>query len=261
MISIQIRSLRLVDEFSVAEIDGDRIVGDDFYGVVAELLGEKSATCNIGRIVLQLGDSKRQVEEGRSLSDYIANETIVPVLIPLIKLKIESVGLGFFLAIQSVIVDPCDCVGRIREEIKRQGDNFTFAMYFGEELFDDDTAPICRYSPKIFDKDFSTVTIRFPPSSPMFPTPHRVQSPSTATWKPKVKQPHPFPGASYKSFDPQTIASSYFLGISGVVPRPIALTSTVSETGERNCAPFSYFNIIAHDPVSFPPFYYFEIFL
>jgi flavin reductase (DIM6/NTAB) family NADH-FMN oxidoreductase RutF len=33
-----------------------------------------------------------------------------------------------------------------------------------------------------------------------------------------------------------------------VVPRPIALTSTLSSSGIRNVAPFSYFNIVAHDP-------------
>jgi flavin reductase (DIM6/NTAB) family NADH-FMN oxidoreductase RutF len=33
-----------------------------------------------------------------------------------------------------------------------------------------------------------------------------------------------------------------------VVPRPIALTSTLSVDGTRNIAPFSYFNIVSHDP-------------
>jgi hypothetical protein len=251
MISVRIRNLRQIDGFTPAEVDGDMLVGEDFYSEVALLLGEDPATSNIGRIALQIGDLRVKVEEGRNLRDYLTEEAIVPDLIPLIKLKIAADGLGFFLAINSEFFDPCDTVGRIREEIKLR-DNFTFDMYIGDELFDDDTTPICKYSPKIFRKDSSTVVIRRPRPPPNFPQSRRVLSPSAETWKPKVQQPHPFPGASYKSFDPQVIASSYFLGISGVVPRPIALTSTVSETGQRNCAPFSYFNIIAHDPVSTP---------
>lgn len=222
-------------------------MGEDFYGVVAALLGEDPVTSNIGRIALQMGEFRVKVEESRSLRDYLREEDIVPDLIPLIKLKIAADGLGFSLAIHSALFDPCDNVGRIRDEIKLR-DNFTFEMYFGDELFDDDSAPICKYAPKVFQKDSSTVLIRRLRPPPYFPQPRRVLSPSAETWKPKVQQSHPFPGASYKSFDPQTIASSYFLGISGVVPRPIALTSTVSETGQRNCSPFSYFNIIAHDP-------------
>jgi flavin reductase (DIM6/NTAB) family NADH-FMN oxidoreductase RutF len=78
--------------------------------------------------------------------------------------------------------------------------------------------------------------------------PKRVQSPKKDSWKPGDPQPHPYQGSSFTTFNPQEIASSYFLGISGVVPRPIALTSTVSSKGQRNVAPFSYFNIVAHNP-------------
>lgn len=66
--------------------------------------------------------------------------------------------------------------------------------------------------------------------------------------QPGKSQPHPYPESGYTTFDPTQIPSSYFLSISGVVPRPIALTSTQSLAGIRNVAPFSYFNIIAHDP-------------
>ncbi|PSR74023.1 hypothetical protein PHLCEN_2v10207 [Hermanssonia centrifuga] len=34
----------------------------------------------------------------------------------------------------------------------------------------------------------------------------------------------------------------------GIVPRPIAFVSSVSETGEENLAPFSWFSMIAHNP-------------
>lgn len=42
--------------------------------------------------------------------------------------------------------------------------------------------------------------------------------------------------------------SNYKLIISSLAPRPIALVSTVSETGIRNLAPFSYFNAVSTDP-------------
>ncbi|KAK1756277.1 hypothetical protein QBC47DRAFT_379621 [Echria macrotheca] len=47
-------------------------------------------------------------------------------------------------------------------------------------------------------------------------------------------------------------AFNYKLLISAVVPRPIAFLSTVSPTGSStNLAPFSYFQVIAHDPPLF----------
>lgn len=36
--------------------------------------------------------------------------------------------------------------------------------------------------------------------------------------------------------------------IGSVIPRPIALVSTVSDSGVVNVAPFSYFNIVTHNP-------------
>jgi flavin reductase (DIM6/NTAB) family NADH-FMN oxidoreductase RutF len=41
--------------------------------------------------------------------------------------------------------------------------------------------------------------------------------------------------------------SNYKLLISGI-PRPISFISTVSSTGESNLAPFSYFQVVDHDP-------------
>ena len=40
----------------------------------------------------------------------------------------------------------------------------------------------------------------------------------------------------------------YGLLISTVVPRPIALISSLSADGVLNCAPYSYFNTVCHDP-------------
>lgn len=52
------------------------------------------------------------------------------------------------------------------------------------------------------------------------------------------------------SFDPQDLQprENYFLLTSLVVPRPIAWISTLSESGGRNLAPHSYYNIISSDP-------------
>ncbi|KAI0764286.1 hypothetical protein BD413DRAFT_190755 [Trametes elegans] len=43
-------------------------------------------------------------------------------------------------------------------------------------------------------------------------------------------------------------AKLYALLISGVVPRPIAFVSSVSEAGVENLAPFSWFNQVTHNP-------------
>lgn len=44
---------------------------------------------------------------------------------------------------------------------------------------------------------------------------------------------------------------NYSLMISGIAPRPIGLASTVSADGTANLAPFSYFQIVDHDPPVF----------
>ncbi|EMD32882.1 hypothetical protein CERSUDRAFT_87608 [Gelatoporia subvermispora B] len=40
----------------------------------------------------------------------------------------------------------------------------------------------------------------------------------------------------------------YQLMISGIVPRPVAFVSSVSESGVENLAPFSWFNMVTHNP-------------
>ncbi|KAI4754028.1 hypothetical protein E4T52_12910 [Aureobasidium sp. EXF-3400] len=47
------------------------------------------------------------------------------------------------------------------------------------------------------------------------------------------------------------MAKNYTLLISGIAPRPIGLTSTISAEGKPNLAPFSYFQIVDHDPPVF----------
>lgn len=44
---------------------------------------------------------------------------------------------------------------------------------------------------------------------------------------------------------------NYSLLVSGIVPRPIGFTSTLSKDGKPNLAPFSYFQCVDHDPPVF----------
>jgi flavin reductase (DIM6/NTAB) family NADH-FMN oxidoreductase RutF len=47
------------------------------------------------------------------------------------------------------------------------------------------------------------------------------------------------------------ILSNYKLLISGIVPRPVGFISTISTDGTANLAPFSFFNVISHNPPLF----------
>ncbi|KAF5836369.1 hypothetical protein DUNSADRAFT_6005 [Dunaliella salina] len=82
--------------------------------------------------------------------------------------------------------------------------------------------------------------------------PHFVAMPHP-DWKPSVKQPPPFGEQEYILYDPATMdkASSYALVISAIVPRPIALVSSLSKNGAQNVAPYSYFNVMGHAPPVF----------
>jgi flavin reductase (DIM6/NTAB) family NADH-FMN oxidoreductase RutF len=55
-----------------------------------------------------------------------------------------------------------------------------------------------------------------------------------------------------RDIDPGSIgtADRYKLLIGGVVPRPIAFVSTVSQSGALNLAPFSFFNAVGSDPMT-----------
>jgi len=74
-------------------------------------------------------------------------------------------------------------------------------------------------------------------------------------WEPKTKQKCPY-GNKFLSMTPAEIGrGTYKLLISCIVPRPIALVSTVSAKGVRNLAPYSYFGAMNHNPptVCFSP--------
>jgi flavin reductase (DIM6/NTAB) family NADH-FMN oxidoreductase RutF len=45
--------------------------------------------------------------------------------------------------------------------------------------------------------------------------------------------------------------NNYRLLVSGIVPRPVGFLSTVNSKGEKNLSPFSYFQVIDHDPPMF----------
>jgi len=49
------------------------------------------------------------------------------------------------------------------------------------------------------------------------------------------------PNSDWRSFDPKDLGAggTYGLGISAVVPRPIAVITSQSDKGVLNCAPFS----------------------
>jgi len=45
--------------------------------------------------------------------------------------------------------------------------------------------------------------------------------------------------------------NNYRLLVSGIAPRPVGFLSTVSSEGQKNLSPFSYFQVIDHDPPMF----------
>lgn len=74
---------------------------------------------------------------------------------------------------------------------------------------------------------------------------------SRTEWTVGANQSLPFPNRiwnSYRTDDLRATGGLYGLLISAVTPRPIALVSSVSKDGIINCAPFSYFNVVSHDP-------------
>jgi len=60
------------------------------------------------------------------------------------------------------------------------------------------------------------------------------------------------PEPGFMELDPRSMAADlcYKLVIGCVVPRPIAVVSTISPDGVPNVAPFSYFTVASHDPLS-----------
>lgn len=70
-----------------------------------------------------------------------------------------------------------------------------------------------------------------------------------STPAPGAKAPHPADQATVTfEFARLTPRERYKLLIGAVVPRPIALVTTISAAGEVNAAPFSFFNCLSADP-------------
>ncbi|KAE8154042.1 hypothetical protein BDV25DRAFT_126727 [Aspergillus avenaceus] len=59
----------------------------------------------------------------------------------------------------------------------------------------------------------------------------------------------------HREIDPyapdRAMINNYRLLVSAVAPRPIGFLSTVNKKGEKNLSPFSYFQVIDHDPPMF----------
>ncbi|KAI9668649.1 MAG: hypothetical protein M1831_001088 [Alyxoria varia] len=69
---------------------------------------------------------------------------------------------------------------------------------------------------------------------------------------PDGEAPSVAPHVSIDPYEPgRPAVSNYKLLISAIVPRPIGFISTTSAAGDRNLAPFSYTNVVNHDPPVF----------
>ncbi|MGN7292516.1 flavin reductase family protein [Rhizobium sp. SAFR-030] len=55
-------------------------------------------------------------------------------------------------------------------------------------------------------------------------------------------------GHTHFDFSELTERQRYKLLIGTVIPRPIALVTTLSRSGQPNAGPFSFFNVLTHDP-------------
>jgi flavin reductase (DIM6/NTAB) family NADH-FMN oxidoreductase RutF len=105
--------------------------------------------------------------------------------------------------------------------------------------------------------DFKSVEAARPPydATAQF---HYTQTPQS-DWKPgqganKLADPANS-SKTHREIDPyeegRPILSNYKLLISGIVPRPVGFISTIGEDGTPNLAPFSFFNVISHNPPLF----------
>lgn len=69
-------------------------------------------------------------------------------------------------------------------------------------------------------------------------------------WQPGDKQPNPWGSTNFETLDPAELgAAAYPLVISAITPRPIAFISSQDKDGVVNVSPYSYFNVMSHDPI------------
>lgn len=81
-------------------------------------------------------------------------------------------------------------------------------------------------------------------------------SPNPAwTYGDGAEDPNASPEPEHVEIDPfakdRPMFNNYSLLVSGILPRPIGFISTLSSSGEANLAPFSYFQVVDHDPPVF----------
>jgi flavin reductase (DIM6/NTAB) family NADH-FMN oxidoreductase RutF len=102
--------------------------------------------------------------------------------------------------------------------------------------------------------DFKAIEASRPPFEPH--NFHFTQAPKP-DWKPGSGPNDPSSlEKSHRSIDPyaegRPVIHNYKLLISAIVPRPVGFVSTVTADGKStNLAPFSYFNLVNHDPPIF----------
>ncbi|KAM7219890.1 flavoprotein oxygenase [Rhypophila decipiens] len=104
--------------------------------------------------------------------------------------------------------------------------------------------------------NFKQVEATRPPWQPASPRHTQTAQPTWTFGAGANNLPSPSPLPKSISIDPYADGRSpglnYKLLISAITPRPIALLSTRSPDGKvQNLAPFSYFNVISHDPPLF----------
>ncbi len=81
------------------------------------------------------------------------------------------------------------------------------------------------------------------------PNPTKIVPLSNPGYEAGDRQPAPFETDGFQQVDPAELgAAMYPFIISSVTPRPIAFISTISKDGVGNLSPYSYFNVMSHDP-------------
>ncbi|DBA80506.1 hypothetical protein WJX77_000890 [Trebouxia sp. C0004] len=73
--------------------------------------------------------------------------------------------------------------------------------------------------------------------------------PPHPNWRPGDKLPHKLGSDNYIGLKPEEIGSDLYPAlISAVCPRPIGFVCCLNSKGQRNLSPYSYFNVMNHDP-------------
>lgn len=71
-------------------------------------------------------------------------------------------------------------------------------------------------------------------------------------WTPGEKVKQSFQKVEFDPYQEGRVAAdNYKLLVSSIVPRPVGFISTISADGVRNLAPFSYTQVVNHDPPIF----------